>query len=120
VGGTSAWRLRVGSAHSAAQLKRARQWRIISAIGPGGGTANALTCAHGRLRVERPLKLLSGESRPSDADEEVLDVAHDVRSFAGTVKVMTGDTGMRVRATTEGLQVLAIPDAWRRPADKPT
>lgn len=76
-----------------------------------------------RLREDATIELLLADrprSRPSDADEEILDVAHDVRSFAGTAKVMTGDTGMRVRASSEGLQVLAIPDAWRRPADKPT
>jgi predicted ribonuclease YlaK len=53
--------------------------------------------------------------RPEDADEEVLDVAHDVRHLAGRVKIMTGDTAMRVRAKSEGLDVLVIPDGWRRP-----
>lgn len=54
--------------------------------------------------------------RPSDADEEVLDVAHDVVRFAGRAELMTADTGMRVRARTEGLDVLFVPNEWRRPA----
>lgn len=57
--------------------------------------------------------------RPSDADEEVLDVAHEVLRFAGRAKVMTADTGMRVRARHEGLDVLRIPDAWLRIRDNP-
>jgi len=52
--------------------------------------------------------------RPSDADEEVLDVAYDVLHFAGSVKVMTADTGMRVRARHEGLDVLYVPKEWLR------
>ena len=52
--------------------------------------------------------------RPGDADEEVLDVAHDVARFAGRVKVMTADTAMRVRARHEGLDVLHVPDEWLR------
>ena len=52
--------------------------------------------------------------RPTDADEEVLQVAHEVARFAGRVKVMTADTGMRVRARHEGLDVLRVPDEWLR------
>jgi hypothetical protein len=55
--------------------------------------------------------------RPSDADEEVLEVAHDVLRFAGSVKLLTADTGMRVRARSEGLDVLFVPSEWRRLTD---
>ena len=54
--------------------------------------------------------------RPSDADEEVLEVAHDVARYAGEAKVLTADTGMRVRARSEGLGVLFVPAGWRRSA----
>ena len=52
--------------------------------------------------------------RPSDADEDVLEVAHDVVRFAGAVRLLTADTGMRVRARSEGLDVLFVPKEWRR------
>jgi predicted ribonuclease YlaK len=48
--------------------------------------------------------------RPTDADEEILDVAHDVRQFTGQVRLMTGDLGMRLRAASEGLEVLEPPE----------
>lgn len=70
-----------------------------------------------QFRPDATIELLLADRpryRPTDADEEILDVAHDVKTFAGSVKVMTGDTGMRVRAVTEGLEVLAIPEKWRR------
>lgn len=37
--------------------------------------------------------------------------------FAGRVKVLTADTGMRVRARSEGLDVLFVPREWRRWTD---
>lgn len=51
--------------------------------------------------------------RPQSADDEILEVAQDVLKFAGRVTVMTGDTGMRVRARSEELNVLGLPQAWR-------
>lgn len=51
--------------------------------------------------------------RPDSADDEILEVAHETSQYAGRVKVMTGDTGMRSRARGEGLDVLALPDSWR-------
>ena len=68
-------------------------------------------------RSEATIELLLADRprhRPADADEEVLDVCHEVRHLVGQVKVMTGDTAMRVRARSEGLDVLVIPDGWRR------
>lgn len=72
-----------------------------------------------RLRDDATIELVLAERprfRPSDADEEVLDVAHDVLRYGGEVKVLTADTGMRVRARSEGLGVLFVPAGWRRPA----
>jgi rRNA-processing protein FCF1 len=71
-----------------------------------------------RLRGDATIELILAERpryRPSDADEEVLDLAHDVAQFAGRAKVMTADTGMRVRARSESLDVLFVPTEWRRP-----
>jgi hypothetical protein len=55
--------------------------------------------------------------RPNSADDEVLEAAQEVLQFAGRVKLMTGDTGMRARATGERLPVLALPEQWRLPTD---
>ena len=69
------------------------------------------------LREDATIELLLADRpryRPSDADEEILDVCHDVLQFAGRVKLLTGDTGVRARATSEGLEVLRVPEIWRR------
>ena len=52
--------------------------------------------------------------RPTDADEEILDVCDDVRHFVGKVRLLTADKGMRVRASSEGVAVLQIPEKWER------
>jgi rRNA-processing protein FCF1 len=70
-----------------------------------------------RLTDDATIELILADRpryRPSDADEEVLDAAHDVLHFAGRVKVLTADTGMRVRARHEGLEVLSVPKEWLR------
>jgi rRNA-processing protein FCF1 len=70
------------------------------------------------LRGDATIELILAERpryRPDDADEEVLEVAHDVLRFAGDVRLLTADTGMRIRARSEGLGVLFVPKQWRRP-----
>jgi hypothetical protein len=44
-----------------------------------------------------------------------LDVAHNIELLAGRVKLITGDTCMRLRASAEGLEVYAMPDRYLRP-----
>jgi rRNA-processing protein FCF1 len=69
------------------------------------------------LRDDATIELILAERaryRPDDADEEILEVAHDVLRFAGAVKLLTADTGMRIRARSEGLDVLFVPTEWRR------
>jgi rRNA-processing protein FCF1 len=78
---------------------------------PQGGTGPV------RLRDGATIELLLADRpryRPDDADEEILDVCHDVGLFAGKVKLITGDTGMRLRAASERLDVLFLPESWRR------
>jgi len=86
----------------------------IDSLFPGGGPGPV------RIRDGRgdTIELLLADRpryRPMDADEEVLDAAHEVAQFARqVVKVMTADTAMRVRARHEGLDVLRVPDEWLR------
>ncbi len=55
--------------------------------------------------------------RPQSADDEILEVAHDVLQFAGRVKVLTEDKGMRGRARAERLEVVRTPKDWLLPPD---
>jgi predicted ribonuclease YlaK len=69
------------------------------------------------LREGATIELLLADRpryRPSDADEEVLDICHEVRHLAGRVRLMTADTGMRARARTEGLELVIVPETWLR------
>ena len=50
--------------------------------------------------------------RPSDPDEEVLDVCHDLMRFAGNSILVTADYGMRLRAGAESIDVLQIPQRY--------
>jgi rRNA-processing protein FCF1 len=50
--------------------------------------------------------------RPSDPDEEVLDVCHDLMRFAGNSILVTADYGMRLRAGAESIDVLQIPPKY--------
>src|SRR5665213_1156776 len=50
--------------------------------------------------------------RPSDPDEEVLDVCHDLNRFAGNSILVTADYGMRLRARAESIEVLQIPQKY--------
>lgn len=58
--------------------------------------------------------LLSGRPRyrPSDADEEVLDVCHDFQRFVGNSLLVTADYGMRLRARSESIDVLLMPQKY--------
>ena len=48
--------------------------------------------------------------RPADADTEILETARDLRRLSGQgVTVVTGDTGMRLRAEAEGISTASMP-----------
>jgi hypothetical protein len=48
---------------------------------------------------------------PGDADTEILETAHDLRRLSGRpVTIVTGDTGMALRAETEGIPSVAMPE----------
>lgn len=53
--------------------------------------------------------------RPPDADREVLDTCHELHQLSGRpVTLITADTAMRLRANGEGVQVVTMPDRYRR------
>jgi len=47
--------------------------------------------------------------RPSDGEEEVFNVCHEVQLLAGRVNLVTAARGMRLRAQGEELQVHSLP-----------
>ncbi len=49
-------------------------------------------------------------ARPADADTEILETARDLRRLSSqAVTIVTGDTGMRLRAEAEGIATAAMP-----------
>jgi rRNA-processing protein FCF1 len=63
------------------------------------------------------IELLFSDSpryRPSDADEEVLDVVDQIRSLAGRAVVVTADTGMLLRARALGVPTRMVPETFLR------
>jgi rRNA-processing protein FCF1 len=74
------------------------------------------------IRTTATLEVLLAERpryRPDDADEEILDVAHEVRHMTGSrVVLLTNDTGMRMRGLSEGLEVLRPPPTWLRQTNR--
>jgi rRNA-processing protein FCF1 len=50
--------------------------------------------------------------RPSDPDEEVLDVCHEYERFVGKSLLVTADYGMRLRARAESIDVLMMPQKY--------
>ena len=79
----------------------------VSARGPGNTTIEVMP-------IDRP------RWRPSDADEEILEAFQEVRQFTGRGKLITADTGMRMRARAEGIDILSVPDRYLRPTDPGT
>ncbi|MBD3777678.1 MAG: hypothetical protein IE923_00235 [Micrococcales bacterium] len=60
------------------------------------------------LHVER-----AGHVRLPDADSEVIDQARALRDLTGLpLAILTGDTGMRVRAAVSGVETVPVPGQW--------
>jgi hypothetical protein len=54
-------------------------------------------------------------SRPSDADTEILETAHELHRLSGkAVTIATADTGMMLRGETEGIPTVSMPQKYRR------
>jgi len=53
--------------------------------------------------------------RPADADEEILNTCHELRQLSGQpVVLVTGDTGMTLRAEAEEIPVVSMPEKYLR------
>jgi hypothetical protein len=65
---------------------------------------------HEHFTIEVPVEP-GPRSRPSDADEEILTLCAELPQLTGAaVTLITGDTGMRLRARAQGTAVATIPD----------
>jgi hypothetical protein len=58
-------------------------------------------------------------ARTLDADQEILDVCRELRSGGGPVVLVSADTGMWLRATALGIEVVSMPDRYLRSKPRP-
>ena len=72
----------------------------------------------GELRARATLEVLvepGPRSRPTDADEEILDTCIELREFCrGPLTLITGDTSMQLRAEALDLEVVQMPAKYLR------
>jgi len=91
------------------RLRRRARERLpkLYALVGAGGAPKALPNGHGTLEVFiEP----GPRVRPADADTEILETAHELAQLSGSkATIVTGDTGMRLRAEAEGLATVAMP-----------
>jgi rRNA-processing protein FCF1 len=84
--------------------------KLRSFVG-GGGTPKA-------VRDDTTIEVYiepGPRSRPSDADTEILETAHELHNLSGkAVTIATADTGMALRGETEGIPTLSMPEEYRR------
>jgi hypothetical protein len=92
--------------------KRARN--LLPAIDRLLGPAGAPGSVTDSVTIEVPVD--SGpRNRPEDADEEILETCRELRQFGSQpVTLVTGDTGMRLRAQAHGLTTATLPEKYLR------
>lgn len=85
---------------------RERLPKLYAMVG-SGGVPKPLKDGHGTIEVFiEP----GPRRRPADADTEILETARDLRRLSGqAVTIVTGDTGMRLRAEAESIATAAMP-----------
>ena len=85
---------------------RDRLPKLYALVG-AGGAPKALPNGHGTIEVFiEP----GPRMRSVDADTEILETARDLRLLSGSkVTIVTGDTGVRLRAEVEGIGAVAMP-----------
>jgi rRNA-processing protein FCF1 len=103
---------RADLADRAATVLKHLEQRLGTRMGQAVGVRDGVT-----VEIARPVALDEAYRHPADADTEVLDTCESLAYFAtASVKVVTGDYGMRVRATARGIGVVSMPDEERLPA----
>jgi rRNA-processing protein FCF1 len=85
---------------------RERLPKLYALVG-AGGAPKELPNGHGTIEVFiEP----GPRMRSVDADTEILETARDLALLSGSkVAIVTGDTGMRLRAEAEGMTIVAMP-----------
>jgi rRNA-processing protein FCF1 len=84
---------------------RKRLPHLYKLVGPGGKPKALNDYATIEVFIEP-----GPRERPADADTEILETARDLRRLSDQgVTVVTGDTGMRLRAEAEGLPTASMP-----------
>lgn len=97
-----------------AERARALLPRLESWIGPAGQP--------GPLRSGTTIEVLvepGPRARPADADQEILSVCLELQQYGGgTPRLITADTAMRLRGSALNINMVTMPDSYRRPAPK--
>lgn len=100
--------------------ERARQLlpKLEEMVGLWGDPSPAVL---GKLTMEVLIEAGVSREKPEDADEEILDTCRELWDFShqdGGVTLITGDTGMTLRAHgLGGIRPLALPDKYLRDRD---
>jgi rRNA-processing protein FCF1 len=85
---------------------RERLPKLYAMVG-ADGVPKTLKDGRGTIEVFIELGL---RTRPADADTEILETARNLQRLSGqAVTIVTGDTGMRLRAEAEGIATAAMP-----------
>ena len=90
-------------------------WRILAP------TAGAPLALPGRPGVTIEVPVEDGpRQRHLDADTEILDECSSLRAVGRPVTLVTGDTGMSIRATARQIDVVQMPEKYLRLKPKPS
>jgi hypothetical protein len=93
------------------RARRAVSW-LEGAVGTAGAPRPLRDCATIEVLIDP-----GPRRRPPDADREILDDCHALRQLSGQpLTLVTGDTGMLLRAQAETITVVKMPDAYARAA----
>ncbi|MGH2888899.1 MAG: PIN domain-containing protein [Solirubrobacteraceae bacterium] len=81
-------------------------------------TAGAPTSLRTGVTIEVPVDD-GPRQRTVDADQEILDTCRELKSGGGPVVLVTDDTGVNLRASSAGIQVIPMPEQYLRRKPQP-